>query len=70
MPFKYNKLFALLAIRGLKATDLRNMTNLSAPTMSKLAKGEPVNTRVLARICKALECDVNDIMEYVLDQED
>lgn len=70
MPFKYNKLFALLAICGLKATDLRNMTGLSAPTMSKLAKGEPVNTRVLARICKALECDVNDIMEYVPDQED
>ena len=49
MPFKYNRLFALLAMRGLKATDLRNMTGLSAPTMSKLVKGEPVNTRVLCQ---------------------
>ncbi len=70
MPFKYNRLFALLAMRGLKATDLRNMTGLSAPTMSKLVKGEPVNTRVLAKICKALECNVEDIMEYVPNQED
>ena len=70
MPFKYNKLFALLAIRGLKATDLRNMTGLSAPTMSKLAKGEPVNTRVLARICSVLNCNIGDIVDYIPDQED
>lgn len=70
MPFKYNKLFALLVMKGLNGTDLRGMTGISAPTMAKLSKGEPVNTRVLAKICKALECNVEDIMEYIPDQKD
>ncbi len=65
MPFRYNRLYALLAIRGLKTRDLREMTGLSAPTMAKLAKGEPVNTAVLAKICGALNCGIEDIMEYV-----
>ena len=70
MPFKYNKLYALLAMRGLKTKDLQQMTGLSAPSMSKLVNGETVNTLVLAMICKALSCDVEDIMEYVPDEEE
>jgi DNA-binding Xre family transcriptional regulator len=43
--------------------DLRRVTELSTSTMAKLGKGENVNTEVLLRICKALDCGIVDIME-------
>ncbi|GHU75331.1 hypothetical protein FACS1894188_05970 [Clostridia bacterium] len=38
--------------------------------MAKLTKGENVGTNTLAKICKALECDISDIMEIVPDKDD
>lgn len=65
MTFKYNKLFALLVLKNMTGKDLREITGLSGPTITKLKKGESVTTDVLARICSALECDICDIMEFV-----
>jgi DNA-binding Xre family transcriptional regulator len=45
--------------------DLRKMTGISSASIAKLGKGENVNTEVLLRICKALKCDISDIMEFV-----
>jgi len=41
------------------------MTGISSASIAKLGKGENVNTEVLLRICKALNCDISDIMEFV-----
>ena len=62
MPMKYDKLFELLKERGMLKKDLLNV--VSAPTMSKLSKGEDVGTRALCAICAALQCDISDIVEY------
>ena len=59
---KYNKLFSLMAARGMKKTDLLNV--ISAPTVSKIAKGKSVTTDVLCKICDFLEGQPGDIMEY------
>jgi len=40
-------------------------TGISSASIAKLGKGENVNTEVLLRICKALNCDISDIMEFV-----
>ncbi len=64
MPIKYNKLFALLAMKGLQKTDLITMADISAPTLAKLSKGETVTTETISKICKALDCQPGDIMEY------
>jgi len=45
--------------------DLRKITGISSASIAKLGKGENVNTEVLLRICKALNCDISDIMEVV-----
>ena len=60
---KYNRLFALLAQRGMKKTDLLEV--ISSPTLAKLSKGASVTTDVLCKICEYLECQPSDIMEYV-----
>lgn len=63
MAFTYKKLWKLLIDKGLKKSDLEKITKLSHSTMAKLVKGENVNTEVLERICKALNCKLEDIAE-------
>ena len=59
---KYNKLFALLAGRGMKKTDL--LPVISAPTLAKLSKGETTTTDVLCKICDFLDCHLRQIRKY------
>lgn len=63
MSLSYNKLWKLLIDRNLKKNDLHLITGLSQSTIAKLSKGENVNTEVLERICKALNCEIGDIVE-------
>lgn len=53
----------MLIDRGMNKQDLRKLTGLSAASIAKLGKGENVNTDNLVRICKALDCDISDIVE-------
>jgi len=70
MAVSYKKLWHLLIDKDLKKTELREMCGVSPATMSKLTKGENVTTDILLRICKALSCDISDIMEVVSDSDD
>lgn len=63
MYFSYNKLWKLLIDRGWKKKDLRDKSGISSASIAKLAKGGNVTTEVLLKICKALNCNINDIME-------
>ena len=66
---RYNKLFSLLALKGMKKTDLLEI--ISSPTLAKLAKGEVIKTDIIDRICIFLECQPSDIMEvYNIDFEE
>ena len=69
MAFCYNKLWKLLIDRNMSKTDLRNITGISQSTIAKLVNGENVNTEVLERICKSLNCNVEDIVEYKGDND-
>lgn len=60
---KYYKLFILIDKKGMKRTDLLQI--MSSVTLAKLGKGESVTTDVLCKICDFLDCQPNDIMEYV-----
>lgn len=60
---KYNKLFALLALRGMKKTDL--LEAITSPTLAKLSKGAVVNMDSIDKLCKFLDCQPGDIMEYI-----
>jgi len=65
MAIKYFKLFDILQRRGLKKTDLLTLAGISSPTLAKLSKGETVTTEVISKICKALEVQPADIMEFI-----
>jgi len=65
MAFSYNKLWKLLIDNKMMKKDLMVMTDITSTTMAKLGKELPVSMDVLARICKALKCNVGDIVDYV-----
>jgi DNA-binding Xre family transcriptional regulator len=65
MHITYKKLWKLLIDRDMKRQDLQKLAGVSASSIAKLGKCENVTTEVLIRICQALECDLNDIMELV-----
>ena len=61
----YNKLWKLLIDKGINKKQLMELTGVSSSSIAKLTKGENVTTDVLCKICKALNCDIKDIMEYI-----
>ena len=65
MAVSYKKLWILLIEKNMKKTDLRIQSGISTGALAKLGKNENVNTEVLAKICKALDCKIEDIMELV-----
>ena len=65
MVVSYKKLWKLLIDRDMKKKDLAEKANISSYTLSKLNRGNNVTTDVLVRICKALDCTFDEIMEVV-----
>ena len=69
MSMDYRKLWKLLIDRKLMRKDLRQMAGISTNAMAKMTKGGDVSTQVLCKICKALDCDLSDIVDIVRDEE-
>ncbi len=66
MAVSYKPLFKLLIDKNMKKKDLAEKAGISLATITKMGKeGTIVTTDVLARICGALECDIDDIIEIV-----
>ena len=65
MSVCYNKLWKLLIDKNMNKTELRTATGITTTALAKLGRNENVNTEVLVKICKALECNIEDIMEIV-----
>ena len=70
MAMNYNKLWKLLSDKNLMKKDLREMAGLSTNVIAKMGKGGDVSTEVLRKICKALDCTLDDIVEIVPDDEE
>lgn len=65
MVVSYKKLWKLLIDRDLKKKDLIKMAGISNYTLARLNKGENISTETIAKICKALDCSFDDIMDLV-----
>lgn len=65
MVISYKKLWKLLIDRDMKKKDLIKVTGISPSTVTRLGHDDSINTDVIVKICKALDCDIADIMELV-----
>lgn len=65
MKISYKKLWKLLIDRDMLKKDLAERAGISTTSIAKLGKNENVNTDILLKICNALECELQDIMELI-----
>ena len=66
MAASYKKLFKMLIDREMKSKDLAARAGVSPATLAKMKKdGATVSSDVLVKICTALECKLDDIIEIV-----
>lgn len=69
MAVSYNKLWKLLIDKNMKKKDLGEAAGISNSLIAKLGKNENVTVEVLVRICTALDCQIDDIVELIPDSE-
>lgn len=67
MATRYIKLWKLLLDKNMKRTDLISVAGISTNVLARLGKNEYVAMESLEKICKALDCEIGDIVEFVDD---
>ena len=67
MGVSYKKLWKLLIDKNMKKRELKEAANLSPSIITKLNQDRSVTTNTLVRICNALDCRIEDIMEVIPD---
>ncbi len=70
MKISYKKLWKLLIDKDMTRRDLRLLTGISTTSVAKMGKGENIYTDILLKICRAMKCELNDIMEIEYDESD
>lgn len=70
MIYDYSKLWKLLIDKKMIKKDLMSKANITSSTMAKMGKSQAVSLEVLARICKALNCNIGDILDIVYNEVD
>ena len=65
MIVSYKRLWKLLIDNDMKKKDLVKAAHISTYTINKLNRGDNVNTDTLVKICSALNCSIEDIMEVI-----
>ena len=69
MAVSYNKLWKKLIDLEMSRTELRLKAGLSTRQLAKLGKNENVTTDILVKICKALDCNIADIVDVAETEE-
>ena len=69
MSVNYDKLWSILNERGMMKTELIKKAQISTNAMAKLGRNEDVRVGVLEKICLALDCKMDDIIDIVSDKE-
>ncbi len=65
MAISYKKLWKLLIDKGMLKKDLRIAAGLSTNVIANMGKNQDVSTESLRKICKALDCELTDIVEFI-----
>ena len=70
MSVSNKKLFKLLIDKDMKKKELRELAGIGNSTMTKLANNENVTVEVMAKICSALNCKMDDLIEIIPEEEE
>ncbi|MBQ3894883.1 MAG: helix-turn-helix transcriptional regulator [Clostridia bacterium] len=70
MAISYKKLWKLLIDKDMKKSDLERKSGITHYALRQLSLGNNVSTEVLSKICETLNCAIDDVMEFVPDEEE
>ena len=70
MAWNYAPLWKILIDRNMKRTDLLSKAKIYSQTLAKMGKNEAVSMDALGRICQALNCKIEDVVEFVPEKKD
>ena len=69
MAYSYNKLWKLMIDKNINKTSLRREAGITSNAMAKMGKDMPVSVEVLAKICRVLDCTLDDIVDVIDDKD-
>lgn len=69
VEISYNNLWKLLVDKNMNKTQLREISGLGTGTIAKLSKNEPVGLEILAKICYALNCRIENVVEFIYEKK-
>ena len=70
MAYSYNKLWKLMIDKKINKTRLRQEAGITSNAMTNMGKDMPVSVEVLAKICRVLDCTLDDIVDVLPDDEE
>lgn len=70
MPVSYDKLWKLLIDRKMNRTELKDAAGISFNILAKMGKNEFISMESLYKICVALNCGIDDVMEFTNNEHD
>ncbi|MBY2043796.1 helix-turn-helix domain-containing protein [Clostridioides difficile] len=65
----YNRLWKLLIDKKIKKMEFKEMTGLGSSSISKLKEDKVVSMATMEKICIALDCNIEDVVEIKKDEE-
>ena len=68
MVYSYNKLWKMLIDRKITKTEMRKRAGITTNMLAKMGKGEPVSMDCLAKIFSAMNCGIDDIVEFNIEK--
>ena len=70
MDVSYKRLFKILIEKELKKTEFAKLIGIGQNTLAKLSKNEYVSMEVLVKICRGLDCSIEEIMEILPERKE
>lgn len=70
MAVTYKKLFHLLIDRGIATTELTEQAGFSANILTRMRRNQYVSLESVEKICSTLNCKVDDILDFIIDQSE
>lgn len=64
MVYSYDKLWKMLIDRKITKTEMRKQSGITTNMLAKMGKGEPVSMDCLVKVCTAMNCGIDDIVEF------
>ena len=69
MAWSYDRLWIMLIQRKMKRTQLKETAHISSVALAKMGKNQPITMESLGKICTALDCRIEDIVEFIPDEK-